>query len=66
MHPKFDPNWGPDHDSTFHVTETPAVTTWLSLTSFCLLPLDVIIITIREQQSQPSGAAVNKLRLMGR
>ena len=31
------PNWGsnswpPDHDSTFHVTETPALTTWPSVT----------------------------------
>ena len=24
----------PDHDSTFHVTETPALTTWPSVTSF--------------------------------
>ena len=26
-------SWPPDHDSTFHVTETPALTTWPSVTS---------------------------------
>ena len=26
-------SWSPDHDSTFHVTETPALTTWPSVTS---------------------------------
>ena len=35
--PQVRPNWGskslpPDHDSTFHVTETPALTTWPSVT----------------------------------
>ena len=25
-------SWPPDHDSTFHVTETPALTTWPSVT----------------------------------
>ena len=25
-------SWPPDHDSTFHVTETPALTTWTSVT----------------------------------
>ena len=39
MHPKFNvPDRGsnsrpPDHDSTFHVTETPALTTKPSVTS---------------------------------
>ena len=38
-HPKFDLTWPgsnsqpSDHDSTFHVTETPALTTWPSVTS---------------------------------
>ena len=27
-------SWPPDYDSTFHVTETPALTTWLSVTSY--------------------------------
>ena len=26
-------SWPPDHDSTFHVTETPALTTWPSVTT---------------------------------
>ena len=25
-------SWPPDHDSTFHITETPALTTWPSVT----------------------------------
>ena len=29
-------SWPPDHDSTFHVTEMPALTTWPSVTSVCL------------------------------
>ena len=29
-------SWPPDHDSTFHVTETPALTTWPSVTSLCM------------------------------
>ena len=29
-------SWPPDHDSTFHVTETPALTTWPSVTSHSL------------------------------
>ena len=37
MHPKFDPagvrTHDPDHDSTFHATETPALTTQPSVTS---------------------------------
>ena len=37
MDPKFKPDWGSnslpsDHDSTFHVTETPALTIWPSVT----------------------------------
>ena len=37
MHPKFDPDrcsnsWPLDHGSTFHVTETPALATWPSVT----------------------------------
>ena len=36
--PQVRPDWGPnsrhpDHDSTFHVTETPALTTWPLVTS---------------------------------
>ena len=30
-------SWPPDHDSTFHVTETPALTTRPSVTSNCLM-----------------------------
>ena len=36
--PDWDSNsWPPDHDITFHVTETPALTTWPSVTSYCHL-----------------------------
>ena len=36
--PEVQPNrgsnsWPPGHDSTFHVTETPALTTWPSVTT---------------------------------
>ena len=31
-------SWPPDHDSTFHVTETPALTTWPSVTSKYIVP----------------------------
>ena len=38
IHPKFDLTGAqtrpPDHDSTFYVTETPALTTWPSATIF--------------------------------
>ena len=30
-------SWPKDHDSTFHVTETPALTTWPSVTNKCTL-----------------------------
>ena len=38
--PQVQPDWGsntwpPDHDSTFHVTGMPALTTWPSVTSAC-------------------------------
>ena len=30
-------SWPPDHDSTFQVTEMPALTTWPSVTSYMLI-----------------------------
>ena len=34
VRPERGPNsWPPGHDSTFHVTEMPALTTWPSVTS---------------------------------
>ena len=33
-------SWPPDHDSTFHVTETPALTTWPSVTLIPVLILN--------------------------
>ena len=50
VRPGWDSNsWLPDHDGTFHVTETPALTTWLSLTDWpirtltCMYILSVLI-----------------------
>ena len=36
-------SWPPDHDSTFHVTEIPALTTWPSVTSYCPLMSKALI-----------------------
>ena len=55
VRPNQDSNsWPPDHDSTFHVTETPALTTWPSVTplyTYPHKPLRKIKVTICNHQA---------------
>ena len=69
VRPNRDSNsWPPDYDSTFHVTEMPALTTWPSATSkhtkVKVKHRNLLNGTVENFKTDVSGAAVNNLYCM--